>query len=208
MDYITVSKEGFGEYEEKKSRFLAFVFPAESEEEVLARIEAHKKKYWDARHNCYAYILGEDGALMRFSDDGEPGGTAGRPMLDVLAGRKLTNVCVIVTRYFGGVLLGTGGLVRAYSQASANAVADAAPVKKVSVDFMELALEYTELGKVQYLLAREELTPTDIRYESDVKVCVGLPKDRADAVLKALTNAVNGKIRYEKIGEGYADAPV
>ena len=87
MDYITVSKEGFGEYEEKKSRFLAFVFPAESEEEVLARIEAHKKKYWDARHNCYAYILGEDGALMRFSDDGEPGGTAGRPMLDVLAGR-------------------------------------------------------------------------------------------------------------------------
>lgn len=206
MDHITVSKEGFGEYEEKKSRFLAFVFPVQSEEEVLARIEAHKKKYWDARHNCYAYILGEDKALMRFSDDGEPGGTAGRPMLDVLSGRGLTNVCVIVTRYFGGVLLGTGGLVRAYSQAAAAAVSDAQPVKKILVDRMELAIEYTELGKVQYLLAREELTPEDIHYESDVKVYVGLPRDRAEGILKALTNAVNGKIRYEKIGEGYADA--
>jgi len=208
MDYKTVSKEGFGEYEEKKSRFLAFVFPAESEEEVLSRIEAHKKKYWDARHNCYAYILGEDGALMRFSDDGEPGGTAGRPMLDVLSGRGLTNVCAIVTRYFGGVLLGTGGLVRAYSQATAEAVADAEPVKKIRVDFMELALEYTELGKIQYLLAKEELSPKDIRYEHDVKVVVGLPQERAASVLKALTNAVNGKIRFEKIGEGYADGAI
>ena len=207
MNYITVSKEGFGEYEEKRSRFLAFVFPAESEEEVLKRIEAHKKKYWDARHNCYAYILGEDGALMRFSDDGEPGGTAGRPMLDVLSGRNLTNVCVIVTRYFGGVLLGTGGLVRAYSQATALAVADAAPVKKIRVDYMELALAYTELGKVQYLLAGEGLTPSDIRYESDVKVVIGLPQDRAEGILKALVNAVNGKIEYEKIGEGYGDGP-
>jgi len=208
MDYKTVSKEGFGEYEEKKSRFLAFVFPAESEEEVLSRIEAHKKKYWDARHNCYAYILGEDGALMRFSDDGEPGGTAGRPMLDVLSGRGLTNVCAIVTRYFGGVLLGTGGLVRAYSQATAEAVADAEPVKKIRVDYMELALEYTELGKIQYLLAKEELSPKDIRYEHDVKVVVGLPQERAASVLKALTNAVNGKIRFEKIGEGYADGAI
>ena len=108
---------GQGEYEEKKSRFIATVRKCGSEGEALAFIEEMKKKYWDARHNCYAYCLGDRGELARCSDDGEPGGTAGRPMLEMLLGEEIRNAAVVVTRYFGGVLLGTGGLVRAYTRA-------------------------------------------------------------------------------------------
>ena len=115
--YQTVYEGGTGEIVEKKSRFIATVRPVETEEEALAFIEEMKKKYWDARHNCFAYVLGERQEIMRCSDDGEPSGTAGRPMLEVLLAEEIRNVAVVVTRYFGGTLLGTGGLVRAYSQA-------------------------------------------------------------------------------------------
>ena len=108
-----VLEGGVGEIVEKKSRFIASVFPVHGEEEVLGIIESMRKKYWDARHNCYAYILGENREVQRYSDDGEPGGTAGRPMLDILLAEDVTDCLVVVTRYFGGTLLGTGGLVRA-----------------------------------------------------------------------------------------------
>ena len=123
--YKTVYEGGEGEIVEKKSRFIATVRPVETEEEALAFIEEMKKKYWDARHNCSAYVLGEQQELMRCSDDGEPSQTAGKPMMDVLTGAGLTNVAVVVTRYFGGTLLGTGGLVRAYTQAAKEGLADA-----------------------------------------------------------------------------------
>ena len=113
----TVYQGGVGEIVEKKSRFIATVRLVESEEEALEVLEAARKKYWDATHNCFAYVIGERRETVRCSDDGEPSGTAGRPMLDVLLGEEITNVIVIVTRYFGGTLLGTGGLVRAYSKA-------------------------------------------------------------------------------------------
>ena len=112
-EYTTVYTGGTGEITEKKSRFIATIRPVESEEQAVAFIEEMKKKYWNASHNCSAFIVGERGELTRCSDDGEPGGTAGRPMLDTLAGAGLCNVCAVVTRYFGGTLLGTGGLVRA-----------------------------------------------------------------------------------------------
>ena len=112
--YKVVYKGGQDEIIEKKSRFIATVAPVESEEKALAFIEAMKKKYWDARHNCFAYVIGERGQLAGCSDDGEPSQTAGKPMLDVLLGEEIRNIVVVVTRYFGGTLLGTGGLVRAY----------------------------------------------------------------------------------------------
>ena len=115
--FRTVYRGGTGEIVEKKSRFIATVRLVESEEEALSCLEALRKKYWDARHNCFVYIIGENQETVRCSDDGEPSGTAGRPMLDVVQGAGLRNVLVVVTRYFGGTLLGTGGLVRAYSQA-------------------------------------------------------------------------------------------
>ena len=115
--YRVLLAGGQGEYVEKKSRFIATLQKCESEEEAFLFIEKIKKKYWDARHNCYAFVIGAKGELARYSDDGEPGGTAGRPMLEVLNGEGIRNAAVVVTRYFGGVLLGTGGLVRAYTQA-------------------------------------------------------------------------------------------
>ena len=116
-EYRTIYRGGEDEIVEKKSRFIATVVPVNTEEEALEFVEKTRKKYWDARHNCFAYIIGERGQLQRCSDDGEPNGTAGKPMLDVLLGNELRNVAVVVTRYFGGTLLGTGGLVRAYSGA-------------------------------------------------------------------------------------------
>ena len=115
--YHILYKEGQGEVVEKKSRFIANIFPVNTEEEALERIGQIKKKHYDARHNCFAYVIGEKNEIMRCSDDGEPSGTAGRPMLEVLTGREVHNAVAIVTRYFGGTLLGTGGLVRAYTEA-------------------------------------------------------------------------------------------
>ena len=114
-EWLTLYKGGIGEYEEKKSRFIATLEPVSSEEAATEFIASIKKKYWDARHNCSAFVIGSGGEKTRCSDDGEPSGTAGRPMLNVLVGEHITNACVVVTRYFGGTLLGTGGLVRAYS---------------------------------------------------------------------------------------------
>ena len=122
-EYRVLLKEAQGEIEEKKSRFICVVRPVHSEQEAAAFIEEVKKKYWDARHNCSAFVLGNRQELTRCSDDGEPGGTAGRPMLEVLLGEGLCDVAAVVTRYFGGTLLGTGGLVRAYSGAVKEALA-------------------------------------------------------------------------------------
>ena len=120
--YKTVLEGGTGEIIEKKSRFIATVRPVRNEEEALAFLEEMRKQYWDARHNCYAYSVGRNREYTRCSDDGEPSGTAGRPMLDVILGEDIYNVAVVVTRYFGGVLLGTGGLIRAYTNAAKEAL--------------------------------------------------------------------------------------
>ena len=144
----TVYIGGQGEITEKKSRFIATICPVHSEEEALAFIEKTKKKYWDARHNCYAYILGETQSCMRSSDDGEPQGTAGHPMLDVLCGQQLYDVAVVVTRYFGGVLLGTGGLVRAYSQAVQEGLLHCEIIEKKKGIPVEIVTDYTGLGKL------------------------------------------------------------
>lgn len=129
--FRTVYRGGTGEIVEKKSRFIATVRLVESEEEALSCLEALRKKYWDARHNCFVYIIGENQETVRCSDDGEPSGTAGRPMLDVVQGAGLRNVLVVVTRYFGGTLLGTGGLVRAYSQAVQEGLANSVLIDEI-----------------------------------------------------------------------------
>ena len=116
--YKILYKEGEAEISEKKSRFIAHIAPAQTEEEAQAFIEKIKKQYWDARHNCWAYSIGEKQPALRCSDDGEPSGTAGKPMLEVLTGQELHNVVAVVTRYFGGTLLGTGGLIRAYTKST------------------------------------------------------------------------------------------
>lgn len=149
--YITVSGESVGEYSEKRSRFIATLRHTETEEQAAAFLAEMRSKYWDARHNCYAYSLSR-GALKRFSDDGEPHGTAGKPILDIIDGSGLTDITVVVTRYFGGVLLGTGGLVRAYSAAAREAVAAAERVRMTPCTVYKARCGYSELERLTKLI--------------------------------------------------------
>ena len=150
--YITVIGETEAEYTEKRSRFIATLKHCETEEEAAEFINALKSKYWDARHNCYAYSV-ENGALKRFSDDGEPHGTAGKPMLDIIDGEGLCNVCAVVTRYFGGVLLGTGGLVRAYSKALKDAAVSANRAVMIPCTVFSCSADYTDSARLSKLIS-------------------------------------------------------
>ena len=196
--YDTVTSTVSGEIIEKRSRFIATAFHVESEDEANAVIADMKKKYWDARHNCYAFIVGIDNELSRFSDDGEPGGTAGRPILEVLKNRALTNTLVVVTRYFGGVLLGTGGLVRAYTDATVAALDEGISLGSLMtmclMKIVRITTDYNLSGKVQYLLSNEESAVIrDINYEADVVFDVAIPVGEADMLVNRITDVTNAK---------------
>lgn len=195
--YRVVIQGGQGEIIEKKSRFIATVRSVETEQEATAFIEEMKKKYWDARHNCSAFVIGSRGELTRCSDDGEPGGTAGRPMLEVLLNGEFRNVAVVVTRYFGGTLLGTGGLVRAYTQAVKEGLANC--VTGVMRRGQEIALQtdYTDVGKVLYILGQQGLEPMESRYEQDVQLTILIPAEHAPGLHKELVEATCGRIGWE-----------
>ncbi|MBQ9766273.1 MAG: YigZ family protein [Lachnospiraceae bacterium] len=196
-------KSGVGEYEEKKSRFIATTCPVNSEEEALAFIERMKKKYWDARHNCSAYIIGERSEIMRCSDDGEPGQTAGRPMLDVLVGAEVTNIAVVVTRYFGGVLLGTGGLVRAYSKATSDGLENSVIVEKIPAKLITLGTDYNGMGKLQYIAGSMGLTILDTRYTDVVDMDILVPLEDVGMFVSKVTDATSGKCKIEEKEECY-----
>lgn len=191
MEWLTLYKGGTGEIEEKKSRFIANIEPVSSEEEAVDFIAQIKKKYWDARHNCSAFIIGEAGEKSRCSDDGEPSGTAGRPMLDVLAKEGITNVCVVVTRYFGGTLLGTGGLVRAYSSAVKAGLDNCETVRKIRGCSVTVKCDYNDWGKVQNLCGRKGYTVSDTVYTSDVETTI--VTEDADELLADITDITAGK---------------
>ena len=195
-----IYKEGMGELVEKKSRFIAQIRPVKSEEEALAFVEETRKKYWDARHNCYAYILKGEGATptARCSDDGEPSGTAGRPMLDVILGEDIYNVAAVVTRYFGGVLLGTGGLVRAYSKSLQEGLAASTVIEKVYGISMEVITDYTGIGKIQYIAGEQKLPILDSEYTDRVILHLLVPSDQIASVEKAITEGTNGRAKMKK----------
>lgn len=201
--YCAVYEGGQGEIVEKKSRFIATVLPIETEEEALEFIAKMKKKYWDARHNCYAYVIGERQELQRCSDDGEPNGTAGRPMLDVLLHEDIHNTVVVVTRYFGGVLLGTGGLVRAYGGAVQEGLKSCVVLEKCLARKWKVGTDYSGLGKVQYILAEAELPILDSEYGEGVALTILVPFDQAGAAEKKLIEGTNGRCRIEKLDEVY-----
>ena len=192
-EYKAVYQGGEGEIVEKKSRFIATVIPAGSEEEVLAFIESVRKKYWDARHHCFAYVIGERNELQRCSDDGEPSGTAGKPMLEVLLGEEIHNVAVVVTRYFGGTLLGTGGLVRAYSAATKQGLASSVIITKILGVKLCISTDYTGLGKIQYILGQRGLQILDSVYTDKVELEALIPEDELVAVKTEITEGTNGQ---------------
>ena len=197
-NYKTIYAGGEGEITEKKSRFIATVRLVEKEEDALTFIEEMKKKYWDARHNCYAYSIGGHREFTRCSDDGEPAQTAGRPMLDVLLGEDVHNVCVVVTRYFGGTLLGTGGLVRAYSGAVKEGLAASEIVEKKRAFEMKIVTDYTGVGKIQYILGQENMTVLDSVYTDKVEFSVLVPVAAYDGLEKKITEGTSGSAKIEK----------
>ena len=201
--YKILYRGGEGELVEKKSRFIATTRPVESEEEAIAFIEEMKKKYWDARHHCSAYVIGDRGQIQRCSDDGEPSQTAGRPMLDVLLGEGIRNICVVVTRYFGGTLLGTGGLVRAYSGAVQEGLANSAVVEKLPGNRLAITTDYNGMGKIQYTAAQMGLTVLDTQYTDQVVMTLLVPVQEKERFLSQITEKTAGKALVEDTGAVY-----
>ena len=190
--YKIVYQGGEGEIVEKKSRFIAEIRPVESEEEATAFIAEVKKKYWDARHHCSAFTIGENNEVARCSDDGEPAQTAGRPMLDVLLGRELHNVCAVVTRYFGGVLLGTGGLVRAYTTATARALENAEVVTVRSVVELSVTVDYSLYERASLLIDAAGAKQAAPQFTDRVTLCWQMPEHTEGPLLEQLRELTRG----------------
>lgn len=201
--YNTIINPGQDEIVEKKSRFLGYAVPVESEADAYAFIETIKKKHYDARHNCFAFAIGSEHTLYRFSDDGEPQGTAGKPILEVISGNEVVNVCIVVTRYFGGTLLGTGGLVRAYTEAAKLALADAGIQKMQRMNLVDITTNYNDSGKVQYLLNTNDVIIENTNYTSDVLFQTKIPAARIDDVKKQITEATSARAVFTVKGEAF-----
>lgn len=193
MAYRTVKQPGEAELVIKRSRFIGRCFPVADEQEALRLLEQVRRQHWDATHNCYAYSVGVSGACARYSDDGEPSGTAGLPMMEMLRRSGVTDALVVVTRYFGGILLGAGGLVRAYSAAAAAAVRSAGEVEMRECVRLSLETPYPLWGRVEPLL-RERAQLDEVRYEAAVHAAAWVRQEQSDALVRALIDRTDGRV--------------
>ncbi|MCT8977185.1 YigZ family protein [Clostridium sp. CX1] len=193
MGYFTIKDEAKAEFEEKKSVFIGHVKRVYTEDEAKDFINKIKSEHREARHNVYAYVIGENRGIQRYSDDGEPQGTGGIPVLEVIKKNEITDVVAVVTRYFGGVLLGKGGLVRAYSKGAAMAVSEGGIVEKVKGSIVDIILDYDMLGKVQYLFEQNLWHIENIDYTDKVKLTMYCPLDILEEVQKGVVETTNGK---------------
>ena len=204
MNYLTISENAKASFIEKRSEFIGYIAPVKTNDEAVAFINSIKAEHRKAKHNVYAYILREDN-ISRYSDDGEPQGTAGVPVLDVLKKRGLTDVCVVVTRYFGGILLGGGGLVRAYSHA-ASLACDAAHIMDMCLCHrLKITADYGMYGKISYLLPNYDTITVDSDFGSDVTLEILVLSEKLDALKKELTEVTNGTAEIEDMGELFED---
>ncbi|MDE6026047.1 MAG: YigZ family protein [Lachnospiraceae bacterium] len=191
--YITLIKGGEDEIVEKKSRFIGQIQPVSSEEEAQAFIDSIRKKHYDARHNCFAFSVGSSMPTLRFSDDGEPQGTAGKPILEVINSSGIHNICIVVTRYFGGTLLGTGGLVRAYTEAAKVALLQCETKLIQRLYPVEIKLSYTDMGKVSYILNTKNIDICDTVFADDVAFQIQIPVGKKDEILNDITEATGAR---------------
>ena len=199
--YKSVKQCSEAEYTVNRSRFIGRCFPVESEEAALCLLGDIRKKHWDATHNCFAYRIGEN-AAARFSDDGEPGGTAGKPIMDVLTGRGLTNVLCVVTRYFGGILLGAGGLVRAYSRSAADAVTKAGMVSYLPGTILDIPMDYSRYGALEgFIRANAEVR--NVAFAQNVVVTAAVEDTNLLKFMKEVTERSDGRCTPVTIGTGY-----
>ena len=185
MDFITIKSDISSEIVEKKSKFIANLIKVENREEAEEKIKEIKKKYYDARHNCVAYrIVEKDSLIEKASDDGEPSGTAGGPMLNILRNQNLANILVVVTRYFGGILLGTGGLVRAYSDATIKAINSVDKVKKVMGIEFQISMEYSQLENFKYYCQKNKFNILNTQYSEDIVCNLTMEEDLKDKFIE------------------------
>lgn len=201
--YKTIKTASQDEYIVKKSRFIGHIMPVTTQEEALDFIAKVSKKHWDATHNVYAYIL-LDSNIKRYSDDGEPSGTSGIPSLNVLEGEGLFNVCAVITRYFGGTLLGTGGLVRAYSAAVKEAVENSLVVNKCLCNIIKIQCSYSLWGKVKNLLENKNIPVKDVVYANDIVAYIYEKKENTDKLIADITEKTDAVAVISVEGEEYA----
>ncbi len=198
---VKLLESGESEVIVKKSRFIGITYPVNTPEEAADFVNSIKKKYYDARHNCYAYVIGDKREQIKFSDDGEPGGTAGKPMLDVLLGSGITNIVVVVTRYFGGTLLGTGGLVRAYSDAVKEAVENSTTYTVERKIRLKVETDYTSFQSLERLFKSKENITYNTDYSDKIIMDVAIPVDFIDEIEKGITEITSGKANVTNLGE-------
>ena len=201
--YTTVKQPSSFTYEDRKSVFIGEAAPVSTEAEALAFIESVKKRYPDARHHVYAYVLREN-SIMRFTDDREPQGTAGMPVLDVIRKRGCTDTVIVVTRYFGGTLLGTGGLVRAYTSAAQGALESAEIIRYDIYSEYKVTLSYSDYGRINSALTQYGFRLDDTSFREEVSVSGSLLKSDADAFARALVELTSGRVKVELVGEKFA----
>lgn len=199
--YRTVYRGGEGELEEKKSRFIAHVSPVVSVDEAMAFIAGIKKKYWDARHNCSAFVIGPDAGISRSSDDGEPAGTAGKPMLEVLTGERLTDVCVVVTRYFGGIKLGTGGLIRAYTGAVKEGLKACALIEKHKGMMLTVSVDFTLEGRIRRLFSERGIPVMSCVYSEGVQLDTVVDLSAAGDFAEWIVSNTDGRAEVLEVDE-------
>lgn len=202
--YKTVAHEAQSLLVEKKSKFIANVMPVDNEPDALAYLAKIRSKYSDARHNVYAYVIDENN-IFRYSDDGEPGGTAGMPVLDVIRKSGLVDVIVVVTRYFGGTLLGTGGLVHAYSTSARDGISAAKVIIREKCNIVDVRADYTLAGKIQYMLGAEGYTTEDVVYENDVMFKVICSLNDTDRFIAKVTDLTSGRAQCIVSSTKYVD---
>ena len=205
MGDVTVFRVPFeaaeSEFTEKRSRFISHLFPVESEDEAQAHIKEIKSKYHDARHNCWCYLIGQN--IMRYSDDGEPQGTAGQPMLKVFEHENVTNVCCVVTRYFGGILLGTGGLTRAYTKGAKDALTAAGAATVGRWSRLMIPCTYPLFERVKLEIAGLEGIVDDTEYSADIQIHVSLKTERVEELQHRLTELSGGGLRLSVLSEEF-----
>ncbi len=203
MSYLTIKDEVSATFEEKKSIFIGHAKRVYNEEEARAFINKIKGQHKEATHNVYAYIIGENMGIQRYSDDGEPQGTAGIPVLEVIKKNGVTDIVVVVTRYFGGIMLGAGGLVRAYSKSAALAVKKGGIVLKVKGCRLDITIDYDLIGKVQYLCGQNSWIIEDIEYTDKVKIMLYSEINSLDLIEKSIIEATSGRAVFETCEDGY-----
>lgn len=196
-----VYQDGTGEIVEKKSRFIGHVHASETEEGAVEFIDRIKKEHWNAAHNCFAYVVGDKSQIQRCSDDGEPSGTAGRPILDIILGEDIRNVVIVVTRYFGGTLLGTGGLVRAYQKGAKAGLENSIIIQKKPGCKVFIKTDYNGIGKLQYITGQLGLLEVETIYTDIVEVHLITPEHLYDLFVTKVTEATSGRAVIKNLGE-------